>query len=203
MSLPGPIAWPGAAWPLNAPSFQSALLATWPFARPNLPYNPPTQLVISDNVLQHTAGERVGWRACCGQGQRDRGPLEGSAHALAEEASTCAGWNARLRELNKDALFAPMDQLTHMQTAERLVPNAGMLVHQGALPLGMRTELANFGNAKELNWGQRWVGDPPGKKQKGKDDEPEGSAEPADKGGGDSESAPSEDEESTDGVAVQ
>ena len=97
-----------------------------------------------------------------------------------------------------------MDQLTHMQTAERLVPNAGMLVHQGALPLGMRTELANFGNAKELNWGQRWVGDPPGKKQKGKDDEPdEGSAEPADKGGGDSESDHSEDEESTDGVAVQ
>ena len=92
-----------------------------------------------------------------------------------------------------------MDQLTHMQTAERLVPNAGMLVHQGALPLGMRTELANFGNAKELNWGQRWVGDPPWKKLKGKDDEPEGSAEP-DKGGGDSES---EDEESTDGVAVQ
>ena len=93
-----------------------------------------------------------------------------------------------------------MDQLTHMQTAERLVPNAGMLVHQGALPLGMRTELANFGNAKELNWGQRWVGDPPGKKQKGKDDEPEGSAEPDKGGAGDSES---EDEESTDGVAVQ
>ena len=88
-----------------------------------------------------------------------------------------------------------MDQLTHMQTAERLVPNAGMLVHQGALPLGMRTELANFGNAKELNWGQRWIpGDPPGKKPKG-NDEPEGSAE-----GRDSES---EDEESTDGVAVQ
>ena len=76
MSLPGPIAWPGAAWPLNAPSFQSALLATWPFARPNLPYNPPTQLAISNNVLQHTAGERVGSRACSGQGQRDRGSSE-------------------------------------------------------------------------------------------------------------------------------
>ena len=93
-----------------------------------------------------------------------------------------------------------MDQLTHMQTAERLVPNAGMLVHQGALPHGMRTELANFGNAKELNlWGERWVGEPPGKKPKGKDDEPEGSADTAepDKGGGDSES---EDEDSTDGI---
>ena len=196
MSLPGPIAWPGAAWPLNAPSFQSALLATWPFARPNLPYNPPTQLVISDNVLQHTAGERVGRRACCGQGQRDRGPLEGSAHALAEEASTCAGWNARLRELNKDPLFAPMDQLTHMQTAERLVPNAGMLVHQGALPHGMRTELANFGNAKELNlWGERWVGDPPGKKPKGKDDDSESEVlKPAEQGEGESESTDGQDQ---------
>ena len=68
------MAWPGAAWSLNAPSYQAAMLATWPFARPNLPYNPPTKLAISDSILQHTAGEpaRDAWD---GRGARaPRGP---------------------------------------------------------------------------------------------------------------------------------
>ena len=55
-----------------------------------------------------------------------------------------------------------MDRATHMKAAEQLVPNAGMLVHQGALPHGMRTELVNFGKAKEMLslWGRdRWVSD--------------------------------------------
>ena len=75
-----------------------------------------------------------------------------------------ASWNAYSHGL-ANGFLAPFEQWTALRAAQ-LVPNGGMLLHQGALPIGMRRELVAFGQAKQLAkehpfltpfGGERWI----------------------------------------------
>ena len=56
--------------------------------------------------------------------------------------SNTLAWNAYGDTLAKTPSQKNMEPWAHLGHVTKTVPNAGMLMHQGALPIGMRTALA-------------------------------------------------------------
>ena len=72
-------------------------------------------------------------------------PWAAVTHQQASDAITNMQhqWNAYGRRLGATPWMAATEPMTRLAAVTATVPNAGMLLHQGALPIGMRTELAN------------------------------------------------------------
>ena len=58
-------------------------------------------------------------------------------------ANTQRQWNAYAERLAATPWMRAQEKYTRLGAIVGGVPNAGTLLHQGALPIGMRTELAN------------------------------------------------------------
>ena len=58
-------------------------------------------------------------------------------------ANTQRQWNAHAERLAATPWMRAQEKYTRLGAIVGGVPNAGTLLHQGALPIGMRTELAN------------------------------------------------------------
>ena len=71
-------------------------------------------------------------------------PWAAVTHQQASDAITNMQhqWNAYGRRLGATPWMAATEPMTRLAAVTATVPNAGMLLHQGALPIGMRTELA-------------------------------------------------------------
>ena len=71
-------------------------------------------------------------------------PWAAVTHQQASDAITNMQhqWNAYGRRLGATPWMAATEPMTRLAAVTAAVPNAGMLLHQGALPIGMRTELA-------------------------------------------------------------
>ena len=72
-------------------------------------------------------------------------PWAAVTHQQASDAITNMQhqWNAYGRRLGATPWMAATEPMTRLAAVTAAVPNAGMLLHQGALPIGMRNELAN------------------------------------------------------------
>jgi hypothetical protein len=81
----------------------------------------------------------------------------------AQEASTqvlgnTQSWNAYADVLSRTPIQKSMEPWSHIGLAAQTVPNAGMLLHQGALPIGMRSALATPNSAAWLGGGTPTTG---------------------------------------------
>ena len=73
-------------------------------------------------------------------------PWAAVTHQQASDAITNMQhqWNAYSRRLGATPWMAATEPMTRLAAVTATVPNAGMLLHQGALPIGMRREMANL-----------------------------------------------------------
>ena len=73
-------------------------------------------------------------------------PWAAVTHQQASDAITNMQhqWNAYGRRLGATPWMAATEPMTRLAAVTATVPNAGMLLHQGALPIGMRREMANI-----------------------------------------------------------
>ena len=73
-------------------------------------------------------------------------PWAAVTHQQASDAITNMQhqWNAYGRRLGATPWMAATEPMTRLAAVTATVPNAGMLLHQGALPIGMRREMANL-----------------------------------------------------------
>jgi hypothetical protein len=143
-ALPRSLERSGGASSANPPlgpasNFYANLLQSMPLATATSPYFQAQPLAISNDVL----GNANQWN-----GARARRPAPAPPRR-ADRAVPRAAYSHALA----NGLLAPYEPWTALRAAQ-LVPNGGMLLHQGALPIGMRRELVAFGKAPEMKlWG--------------------------------------------------